>query len=156
MAARQARADVGGVRLQRELEVLQRLLEIVAVLAQLAVQHQHLDRRAGRLGPGPHHRLGITDVARISLLHRQLEIAPREPAGCLDIVGRRGHGGTQPAQLRGRRVPPFAGKDLQDHVVVAGQKRCGDSALRSKPGKAKQGQKGISKDFHPRHIGTSL
>ena len=41
-------------------------------------------------------------------------------------------------------------------VVVAGQKRCGDSGLHSKQSKAKHSQRGFSKDIHPRDIGTSL
>ena len=112
------RFGIGRIGLQREIEIRHAQREIVAILAQHAVQRENFSRSRNRLRPGAQSGHGVADVARITLGHCHVEIAACEARSRIGIAGCSRSRGPQPPQFRGGGIARPGGQGFEDDRIV--------------------------------------
>jgi len=120
-------------------KILQRAVEVVPVLTQLAAYDQDLGVLSCRRIPRAKRRIRVSHVARIALGHREIEIASRKP-DCRRRV--RGCGcdlSPQASELGGNRVGGANRQPLEHHRIVARKVRNRTRHGRDRGEKAKGG-----------------
>jgi hypothetical protein len=109
-------------------EVLERAVEVVAILAQQAADREHLGMPACIRVPGAQRRVGVSDVARITLFHGEIEVPARELYCRCGVGGGRRDRRAQLPQLGGDRIRRAQRQPFQHLPVVLGDVRCAAAA----------------------------
>ena len=105
------------IALERALQIVERTVEVVPVLAQKCLREEDFDGCIGAM-PSAHGRFSVAHVARIAFRARELEIALRQRGGSRRIFGGGGKCGTQLAQFGHRWVVPPARQALEHQRIV--------------------------------------
>jgi hypothetical protein len=115
------------IALQGTLQIVERTVEVVPVLAQERLSEQDFDRCIGAR-PSAHGRFRVAHVARIAFCARKLKIALRQGRGGGRIFRGGGERGAKPAQFGHGRIVPPSRQALEHQPIVLRQ--IGDAVRR--------------------------